>query len=424
MRLVKDRWWIPTSGAVLAVLALAVAGTASGSCTGTSTRLCEQFDVRCREGQECAAAQPVCITAGGCGDNITGPGEECDDGNIMDGDGCSHDCRSREICGNQITDFNEDCDGEPNCSSDCHFRRCGNGIVDHPEEKCDDGGVDTEGCNADCTYVSCGDRHVNLAAHEECDTGGASAECSKFCRKPICGDLVTSAGEQCDTGTETQFCNADCTSPGCGDGRINVHFTPPGARATEECDNGKADTATCNGNNGDKNGPGTCRKPACGDGYTNRVVGEECDNLDGVDAPGCNGNGDGANPDGSCRRSRCGDGYVNHADGEDCDNRDGGDTAECNGNDGGKNSAGSCKTSRCGDHYINHEAGEACDDGQDTRDCNGNRHDVNSCQPSRCGDQYLNPADNREECESNSDCRTAGKPICHASQGDCSCKAS
>src|SRR5262245_21519762 len=144
MRLAKNRWWIPTSGAVLAALAIAAAGTASGSCTGTSTLVCES-GVRCREGQECAAAQPICIPAGGCGNGIQGPREECDDGNIQSGDGCSSDCKF-EICGNGIKDVHEECDGTPLCSSDCRLQTCGNGIVDHDaDEECDDGGMDTVG---------------------------------------------------------------------------------------------------------------------------------------------------------------------------------------------------------------------------------------------------------------------------------------
>ena len=123
-------------------------------------------------------------------------GEVCDDGNVEDGDGCSADCGSEELCGNGIVDvvLGEQCDdgnavngdgccttictigparvrqrrarrhGEQSattatssgdgCSADCaSSEACGNGIVDvNLGEQCDDGNViDTDGCHNDCT---------------------------------------------------------------------------------------------------------------------------------------------------------------------------------------------------------------------------------------------------------------------------------
>jgi cysteine-rich repeat protein len=50
-----------------------------------------------------------------CGDGVIQIGEACDDGNVVDGDGCSADCMSTEVCGNGIVDTNanppEQCDG-------------------------------------------------------------------------------------------------------------------------------------------------------------------------------------------------------------------------------------------------------------------------------------------------------------------------
>jgi cysteine-rich repeat protein len=61
---------------------------------------------------------------GGCGDGAVGPGEECDDGNAIDGDGCD---------------------------SNCTVTACGNGIVTAGEQ-CDDGNLlNGDGCNSDCT---------------------------------------------------------------------------------------------------------------------------------------------------------------------------------------------------------------------------------------------------------------------------------
>ncbi len=65
---------------------------------------------------------------GVCGDAIIDPGEECDDGNTVDGDACNADCTLPE--------------GE-----------CGNGTVEAPEA-CDDGNTaDGDACSADCMHT-------------------------------------------------------------------------------------------------------------------------------------------------------------------------------------------------------------------------------------------------------------------------------
>lgn len=65
-----------------------------------------------------------------CGDGVVNqPTEQCDDGNNIDGDGCSAECLIETV--------------EP---------RCGDGILDDGEQ-CDDGNnVDGDGCSAECTF--------------------------------------------------------------------------------------------------------------------------------------------------------------------------------------------------------------------------------------------------------------------------------
>jgi cysteine-rich repeat protein len=48
-----------------------------------------------------------------CGNNITEQGEECDDGNVINGDGCSENCTIENVglCGNDVVDAGEECDG-------------------------------------------------------------------------------------------------------------------------------------------------------------------------------------------------------------------------------------------------------------------------------------------------------------------------
>src|SRR5207249_951658 len=60
-----------------------------------------------------------------CWDGVVDPDEECDDGNLMNGDGCN----------------------------DCRLPRCGDGILDLGEQ-CDDGNTDdTDGCTNACQHV-------------------------------------------------------------------------------------------------------------------------------------------------------------------------------------------------------------------------------------------------------------------------------
>ena len=68
---------------------------------------------------------PACGSSPFCGDGNVDPGEECDDGNTFDGDGCSSSC--------EVETF------------------CGDGVLD-PEEQCDDGNTfDGDGCSGECT---------------------------------------------------------------------------------------------------------------------------------------------------------------------------------------------------------------------------------------------------------------------------------
>lgn len=46
-----------------------------------------------------------------CGNKIVEPGEECDDGNFVNGDGCSTVCQIEPIvCGNSKVETGEECD--------------------------------------------------------------------------------------------------------------------------------------------------------------------------------------------------------------------------------------------------------------------------------------------------------------------------
>jgi len=71
-----------------------------------------------------------------CGNGQPDPGEGCDDGNAVRGDGCRPDC-TVEACGDAIVDPGEDCDdlADPCCAGDCTYAPA--------DTTCDDGDLCT-----------------------------------------------------------------------------------------------------------------------------------------------------------------------------------------------------------------------------------------------------------------------------------------
>jgi large repetitive protein len=135
---------------------------------------------------------------GVCGDGHVDMGEECDDGNNVDGDGCSSTCKNEMVSA-----------------------RCGDGHLD-PGEECDDGNTKSgDGCSATCTKEStsgkCGDGHKDPG--EECDDGNTKSGdgCSSTCKKEsivgVCGDGHVDPGEECDDGNKVagDGCENNCT---------------------------------------------------------------------------------------------------------------------------------------------------------------------------------------------------------------------
>lgn len=313
------------------------------SCLELGSKKCVD-GLECPEGTRCAANESVCISTP-CGDGIVQADEECDDGNLRDGDGCSHDCRSSEACGNGKIDqaAGEVCDdgntvSGDGCSADCRSNElCGNGIVDSSMgEVCDDGNKKSgDGCSADCrSNERCGNNVVDFA--ESCDDGNTMSGdgCSSDClSQEGCGNNHLDDGEECDDGNGDL--NDDCLNLGgrcvvarCGDGKVDFK----GTKYHEDCDTG-GESASCNVN---------CTLARCGDGVVNASAGEQCDT--GGESPTCNGD---------CTLARCGDGVVNAKAEEQCDEGDKNGHGDCLAN---------CKwSSSCGDRIV--EPWEACDDG-------------------------------------------------------------
>jgi cysteine-rich repeat protein len=173
-----------------------------------------------------------------CGNGWIEGAETCDDGNLVDADGCSRTCVASDSgyprCGDGEVQADEQCDsGELNsnlepgaCRTNCRLPSCGDGVLD-PEEACDDGnGDDRDGCTWKCAVSVCG--NGTIEAPEECDVGADNSDedpnaCRTVCRKPWCGDGVTDAGEECDDANadETDGCLKTCTLL-CPDGSSKI----------------------------------------------------------------------------------------------------------------------------------------------------------------------------------------------------------
>lgn len=182
----------------------------------------------------------------GCGDNHLDSGEQCDDGNLTNGDGCNASCETEiaATCGDGILHASEQCDDAnvtsgDGCSSSCTLESpyspaCGNSILDS-DEACDDGNTSNgDGCSSTCKIELsggiCGDGTLNL--HEECDDGnatngdGCSSSCAIEWDLPLCGNGTIDSGtsEECDDGNNAnldgcnQYCKNEYSSPTPGPG--------------------------------------------------------------------------------------------------------------------------------------------------------------------------------------------------------------
>jgi fibro-slime domain-containing protein len=306
------------------------AGDASTSGTGGFVFLDAGLDSTTDAGcllPDGAPCHYVSVDAGPqCGDGIINqPGEVCDDGNRVAGDGCSGACKVEPffvcptpgepcaptmVCGDgQVTEI-EECDdgnvaGGDGCSASCRLEAsyyscppnggpcvstvaCGDGRVE-AAEICDDGNPGSgDGCSSTCQpepgwscrmpgapcIPNCGDGQI-MAPYEECDDGNRNSGdgCSISCRIEA-GWLCPTAGQLC-----THTVCGDGFQEGtelCDVGADNgiVPATGPGCTLSctqIECASGRGTTAGCT--------------TSCGDGM--RLGTEACDDGNLDDGDGC-----------------------------------------------------------------------------------------------------------------------------------------
>jgi len=274
-----------------------------------------------------------------CGNGVQEGAEECDDGNAVDDDACTNACIEEDddeqgggvvvivpppvlpppaICGNGVKEGNEQCDdgngiNGDGCSGACLNEGpavCGNGALEGAEQ-CDDGNLQNgDFCSDQCipTAVQCGNGQLEI--NEACDDGnvvdgdGCSAVCQEEVPGAICGNRVVENGETCDDGNQVSGdgCSNLCRiepDPVCGNGireRIEV------------CDDGnRVDNDGCNNRCQFVPLPGS----VCGNAV--REPGEQCDDGNMRGGDGCSG---------ACQMENPGDngGVIEPAVNEDPDN--------------------------------------------------------------------------------------------------------
>ncbi len=161
----------------------------------------------------CPQVNTQCLSLVNCGNGRLEGDETCDDGNVLAGDGCSEGC---------ALEPGWTCPGQPR---PCLATRCGDGER-AGSELCDDGNtVDADGCSAQCKV----------------EDGYVCGQAGSPCMATNCGDGVTEGGEQCDDSNAevgdgcTPFCLRE---PQCSNGAC-LALCGDGVRADAElCDDG------------------------------------------------------------------------------------------------------------------------------------------------------------------------------------------
>jgi cysteine-rich repeat protein len=236
-------------------------GTCDAKTHACSSQTRKSPGTSCNTDKNCVEGNCIAIV---CGDGVTATGkEQCDDGNLSNGDGCTDKCQP--VCGQ---------------ASDCASK--------------------TPACQSPaCSSGACSSKPDSSQNGNACTTpGGGTATCKDgVCTAGTCGDGTKDAGEQCDDGntTDGDGCDADCLL-GCSSD-VDCDDKDP-CDGTEKC------TAVIGAGGGKKCAPGTaaadgtdcgngrtclgaqCRVSFCGDGITDGKKGETCDppNTAGCDA--------------------------------------------------------------------------------------------------------------------------------------------
>jgi cysteine-rich repeat protein len=227
-----------------------------------------------------------------CGNGLAETGEECDDGNIINGDGCSSSCRNEEVavgdgcdkgltlcsdytCSKNCMDTDTNfavCDRDGTCDTGegCTCRDCNNQI-----DTCKEGLLcslnDISCCNRAsdgiCT-ISCG------SSDPDCGTCADSRTNTEVCGDKSCGTAVDNCLIQrsCGSCSSSQSCNSGiCVSTPCTDeSTATTCGTRECGTAVNNCGK-EISCGSCSGTETCTSG-GSCEVPTCTDERTNTEV--------------------------------------------------------------------------------------------------------------------------------------------------------
>jgi MYXO-CTERM domain-containing protein len=210
--------------------------TCNGSSTDCDTGFCDQAGnvCACDEDSDCpsdtlcntGATPNVCVPLG-CGNDVLEADEACDDGNMLDGDGCSAACLielglpctmntscNTGLCDGTVCacDQDSDCAAGEVCNTNadpnaCVMAGCGNGVLE-VTEGCDDGNtLPGDGCNATCSK-ELGEPCLDGT---ECNSGN----CDGTVNECVCDkDSDCPMDQTCDTNANPHACIVP-PPPGC-----------------------------------------------------------------------------------------------------------------------------------------------------------------------------------------------------------------
>jgi fibro-slime domain-containing protein len=336
-----------------------------------------------------------------CGDSIKAGSEECDDGNVDDGDGCTNQCTKEAgfncpmmvgtcaaICGDGMLVLGEGCDdlnveASDGCSDSCQVEQgwsclgsgagtcsaadCGDGVI-AGGESCDDGNkIPGDGCGIGCA----------MEQGWLCPAPGAA------CVAERCGDGIRAGSEQCDDGeTDGMVKSGDGCTSACDAVEPNYSCPQQGGACTRTsvCGNGVLTSDEQCDDRNTSSGDGcsaSCTQEA---GWQCTTVGRPCTAAECGDLV-------------IAGSEQCEDGNASANDGCTACKLDAGWVCSWNG------SKSVCHATVCGDRTV--EGSEACDDGNNRPydtcyNCQFEPTCTNAGCSSVCGDGIRFPD---EECD-------------------------
>lgn len=152
---------------------------------GMCESLCGDGECDITTNETCATCPEDCgVCPPACGNGLLEEPEECDDGNLLAGDGCGTACVWEPVCGDEVCEAEESC---LFCPTDCGIcpSACGDGVLEEGEECDDSNTVVGDGCSSDCKVeFACGDDVCDVKFGEDC------VSCSTDC-----GDCPADAGQ-------------------------------------------------------------------------------------------------------------------------------------------------------------------------------------------------------------------------------------